>query len=69
VSGHLSGGRPARPGPAGLQADAAAEPSASYRAISDAGLIGAVATGGTPADKAAVRQQVLRRLGKGVDAA
>ncbi|OGB01650.1 MAG: hypothetical protein A3E25_19715 [Burkholderiales bacterium RIFCSPHIGHO2_12_FULL_69_20] len=59
----------ARPGPAARQADAAAEPSASYRAFADAGLIGAVATGGTPADKAAVRRQVLRRLGKGVDAA
>lgn len=58
----------ARTDPAARQADAAAEPSASCRAFADAGLIGAVAAGSTPADKAAVRQQVLRRLGKRGDA-
>ncbi len=57
----------ARPGQAARAADAAAEPSASYRAFADAGLIGAVATGNAPADKAGVRQQVLRRLGQGGD--
>ena len=50
-------------------AGAAAQPSASHRAFADAGLIGAVAMGRTPADKDAVRQQALRRLGKGAGAA
>lgn len=58
----------ARPDLAAREAAAAAEPSASYRAFADAGLIGAVAGGSAPADKVAVRQQVLRRLGKGGDA-
>ncbi|NRF66330.1 hypothetical protein HLB44_04970 [Aquincola sp. S2] len=41
----------------------AAEPSANYRALSDAGLIGAVALG-TGADKAAVRLRVRERAAR-----
>lgn len=47
-------------------AGAAAVPaSASHRAFAEAGLIGAVALGRVPADKAAVRAQALQRLAKG----
>ena len=59
---------PATGGAPGSPADTAPRPSASYRAFADAGLIGAVAAGSAPADKAAVRQQVLRRIGQGGDA-
>jgi predicted transcriptional regulator len=54
--------QPATEGPAARQ------PSASYRAFADAGLIGAVGAdtaGNAPADKAGVRQQALRRLAQG----
>ena len=61
--------QPGAGGQPGQAFAAAAQPSASHRAFADAGLIGAVATGRTPADKAAVRQQALRRLGKGAGAA
>ena len=59
----------AKPGPAASQAAAAAQPSATYRAFADAGLIGAAATGGGSADKAAVRAKVLGRRAKGGNAA
>jgi hypothetical protein len=59
----------ARPGATAPGADAAAQPSAAFRAFADAGLIGAVATGSAPADKAAVRARVLGRHAKGGDAA
>ncbi len=59
----------ASPGPAADAADAAARPSAAYRAFVDAGLIGALAAGGRSADKAAVRARVLRQAAKGGDAA
>lgn len=50
----------AKPAPAD-----AAPASANHRAFADAGLIGGVADGGTPADKAAVRNRVRQRLAKG----
>ena len=59
----------AKPGPAARRTDATAEPSATYRAFADAGLIGAVATGRGSADKAAVRTKVLGRRAKDGDAA
>lgn len=40
--------------------------SANHRAFADAGLIGALATGGGSADKQAVRAQVMARLGERV---
>ena len=39
-----------------------APPSAAFKAFTDAGLIGSVATGSAPADKAAVRRQALLRM-------
>jgi len=48
-------------------ADAARPPTVpgpAFRAFADAGLIGAVAGGNVPADKANVRQQVQRRLSR-----
>lgn len=48
--------------PADTRADAARPVSAAFRAFADAGLIGAVALGDAPADKAAVRARVQRRL-------
>ncbi len=61
----------AQPGAAGAQAAAgtAPPPSAAFVAFADAGLIGAVAGGSAAADKAAVRQQALRRLNRRSDAA
>lgn len=59
----------AKTGTAAVAADGAAGPSATYRAFVDAGLIGTLAAGSTPADKAAVRARVLRRHAKGGDAA
>ena len=49
----------------GNSAGATPQPSANHRAFANAGLIGAVAGGGASADKAAVRQQALRRLRQG----
>jgi len=61
----------AQPGAAVARAvdDSVPPPSAAFVAFADAGLIGVVAGGNTQADKAAVRQQALRRLGRRDDAA
>lgn len=46
----------------------AAVTSANHHAFADAGLIGAIADGNAPADKATVRARVRQRLAKGGDA-
>ena len=46
---------------AGVPVNASASASASYRALFEAGLIGAVALGGWPADKQAVRDKLRQR--------
>ena len=66
LAAYLVAGRPQVGGAASAPAGAAtAEPSAAFRAFFDAGLIGAVAGGAEPADKAAVRARVQQRLAGG----
>ena len=60
---HAPAGAAAKPAPADV-----APASANHRAFIDAGLIGSVAGGTEPADKAAVRARVRQRLTKGGDA-
>ena len=57
---HASAGAAAGAAPA-----QAAAVSANHQAFAEAGLIGALALGSVPADKAAVRAQAMRRLSKG----
>lgn len=61
LAAYLVVAQPAAGGPADALADAATPASAAFRAFADAGLIGAVALGDAPADKAAVRAQVQQR--------
>ena len=63
LAAYLVAGRSQAPGAASAPSGAAAPaPSAAFRAFSDVGLIGAVAGGAEPAEKAAVRARVRQRL-------
>jgi predicted transcriptional regulator len=62
LAAYLVVAQPAVGGPAQALAGAVKPASAAFRAFADAGLIGAVAGGDAPADKAAVRARVQQRL-------
>jgi hypothetical protein len=62
LAAYLVVAQPAAGSPADARANAVRPASAAFRAFTDAGLIGAVALGDAPADKAAVRARVQQRL-------